>query len=78
MRSKIKIQKTTVQSALRSFQKNFKISFLRIPTALVRVPDPTQIVLQISPDTFCSKMKIRKTMALQSFQIIFENLLEVY
>ena len=41
----------------------------------MRVLDSSQIVLQISPDTLCSKIKIQKTMVLQNFQIIFENLI---
>ena len=53
-----------------------KISFLRVPRVLFRVLDSFQIVLQISPNTFYSKIKIRKTMALQSFKIIFENFKE--
>ena len=45
----------------------FNILFLRVPRVLFRVLDSTQIVLQISPTTFYYKIKIRKTMALQSF-----------
>ena len=32
-----------------------KISFLRVPRVLIRVLNSTQIALQISPDTLCSK-----------------------
>ena len=60
-----KIQKTVT---LQSFQKIFKISFWRIPRVLFRVLDSSQIVLQISPITFYSKIKFQKTMVLQSFQ----------
>ena len=35
--------------------------------------DSIQIILQISLNRLCSKIKIQKTMVLQSFQIIFEN-----
>ena len=49
-----------------------EILFLRVPRVLLRVLDSSQIVLQISPDTFCSKIKI---VALQSFQNFFENLI---
>ena len=55
----------------------FKISFLRVPRVLFRVLDSFQIVLQISPNIFYSKTKIRKTIALQRFQIIFENYKEI-
>ena len=53
---------------LQSFQRNLKMSFLRVPRVLLRVLDSSQIVLQISPTTFYSKIKIQKTMVLQSFQ----------
>ena len=52
-----------------------KISFSRVPKILFRVLDSTQIVLQKIPNTFCFKIKIQKTMTLQNFQIIFENLI---
>ena len=64
-----KIQKTVT---LQSFQKIFKISFWRIPRVLFRVLDSSQIVLQISPITFYSKIKFQKTMVLQSFQKILK------
>ena len=50
-----------------------KMSFLRVLRVLLRFLYSSQIVLQISPDTFSSKIKIQKTMLLRSFQIIFEN-----
>ena len=53
---------------LQIFQKNLKMSFLRVPRVLLRVLGSSQIVLQISPITFYSKIKIQKTMVLQSFQ----------
>ena len=45
---------------------------MRVPRVLFRVLDSTQIVLQISPNTFYSKIKIQKTIALQSFQKNFK------
>ena len=45
-----------------------KISLLRVSRVLFRVLDSSQIFLQISPTTFYSKIKIQKTMVLQSFQ----------
>ena len=52
-----------------------KISFLRVPRVPLRVLDSSRIVLQISPITFYSKIKIQKTMVLESFQIIFEHVI---
>ena len=52
----------------------FKISFLRVSKVRFRILDSSQIVLRISPNKFCSKIKIQKTMALQSFQTKFQNL----
>ena len=46
----------------------FKILFSRVPRILFTVMNSTQIVLQIIPNTFYSKIKIHKAMALQSFQ----------
>ena len=45
-----------------------KISYLRVPRVLFRVLDSSRIVLQISPTTLYSKIKIQRTMVLQSFQ----------
>ena len=42
----------------------FKILFLRVPRVLFRVLDFSQIVLQISLNTFYFKIKIQKTMVL--------------
>ena len=53
---------------LQSIQKILKTSYLRVPRVLSRVLDSSQIVLQISPITFYSKIKNQKTMVLQSFQ----------
>ena len=53
----------------------FKMSFLRVPKVLFGVLYSTPIVLQISPNTFYSKVKILKTMTLQSFQNYFKNLI---
>ena len=54
--------------AIQSFKIFSKISFLEVLRILFRVLNSSQIVLQINPDTFfSSKIKIRKTIALQSF-----------
>ena len=47
-----------------------KNSFLKVPGVLFRVLYSTQLVLQISPNTLCPKIKIQKIIALRSFQII--------
>ena len=57
---------------LQRFQFFFLISFSRVPRVLFRVLDHTKIVLPISHNTFCSKIKIQKPMVLQSFQQNFK------
>ena len=53
----------------------FEISFLRLSRVLYRVMGSSKIVLQINLNTFCSKIKIKKTMTLESFQNYLENLI---
>ena len=50
----------------------FSKSHFWVPTVLFRVLHSFQIVLQITLNTFYSKIKIQKTMALQSFQKNFK------
>ena len=57
---------------LQSFQKILKISYLSVPRVLFRVLSSSKIVLQISPITFYSNIKIQKNVVLQSFQKILK------
>ena len=57
----MRFSKCGANFTLQSFQKNVKISFLRIPRVLFRVLISSQVILQIGPNKFCSKIKIQKT-----------------